>query len=207
MIQIIAGQRTTENRLRHYDRLGGFPDGVVALGDAVCAFNPVYAQGMTAAALGAEVLDRWLRQESSHRGPGRSVSSGPNTSCKQGRTCPWRRSPCTPASRTRASSPVTSSASLASRRGSSGRPQESPNSPQVPPRNRSASPLGFSQDRGASHPNFAGDDDRSGRPLPPAWDGVAEGHVRREHVALGAGSTRATARRTGVAGEPGQPVS
>jgi 2-polyprenyl-6-methoxyphenol hydroxylase-like FAD-dependent oxidoreductase len=68
----IAGQRATENRLRHYDRLGGFPDGVVALGDAVCAFNPVYGQGMTAAALGAEVLDRWLRESSSHRGPGRS---------------------------------------------------------------------------------------------------------------------------------------
>jgi 2-polyprenyl-6-methoxyphenol hydroxylase-like FAD-dependent oxidoreductase len=71
MIQIIAGHRATENRLRHYDRLGDFPDGVVALGDAVWAFNPVYAQGMTAAALGAEVLDRWLREES-YRGPGRS---------------------------------------------------------------------------------------------------------------------------------------
>ena len=41
-------------------------------------------------------------------------------------TSPWRRSPRTPASRTRASSPITSSASSASRRGSSGRPQESP---------------------------------------------------------------------------------
>ncbi|MBV8611036.1 MAG: hypothetical protein JO034_26700, partial [Singulisphaera sp.] len=68
----IAGQRATENRLRHYDRLGRFPDGVVAVGDAVCAFNPVYGQGMTTAALGAEVLDCWLQQgESSHRGPGR----------------------------------------------------------------------------------------------------------------------------------------
>jgi 2-polyprenyl-6-methoxyphenol hydroxylase-like FAD-dependent oxidoreductase len=67
----IAGQRATENRLRHYDRLGQFPDGVVAVGDAVCAFNPVYGQGMTAAALGAEVLDRWLREGPPHRGPGR----------------------------------------------------------------------------------------------------------------------------------------
>ena len=66
----IAGQRATENRLRHYDRLRRFPDGVVAVGDAVCAFNPVYGQGMTAAALGAEVLHRWLRQ-ASDRGPGR----------------------------------------------------------------------------------------------------------------------------------------
>ena len=39
-----------------------------------------------------------------------------------------------PASRTRASSPITSSASSASRRGNSGRPQESPNRPQVPPK-------------------------------------------------------------------------
>jgi hypothetical protein len=64
------GQRATENRLRHYDRLEQFPDGVVAVGDAVCAFNPVYGQGMTAAALGAEVLDLWLRDESRRRNPG-----------------------------------------------------------------------------------------------------------------------------------------
>jgi 2-polyprenyl-6-methoxyphenol hydroxylase-like FAD-dependent oxidoreductase len=68
----IAGQRATENRRRHYERPNGLPEGVVAVGDAVCAFNPVYGQGMTAAALGAEVLDRWLREELSFRGPGRS---------------------------------------------------------------------------------------------------------------------------------------
>ena len=37
----IAGHRATENRLRHYDRLDQFPEGVVAVGDAVGAFNPV----------------------------------------------------------------------------------------------------------------------------------------------------------------------
>jgi 2-polyprenyl-6-methoxyphenol hydroxylase-like FAD-dependent oxidoreductase len=67
----IAGQRATENRIRHYDRVARFPEGVVAVGDAVCAFNPVYGQGMTAAALGAEVLDRWLQGESSQSGDGR----------------------------------------------------------------------------------------------------------------------------------------
>jgi 2-polyprenyl-6-methoxyphenol hydroxylase-like FAD-dependent oxidoreductase len=69
----IAGQRATENRLRHYDRLRPFPEGVVALGDAACAFNPVYGQGMTAAALGAEALDRWLREGSSRRGRARGL--------------------------------------------------------------------------------------------------------------------------------------
>jgi 2-polyprenyl-6-methoxyphenol hydroxylase-like FAD-dependent oxidoreductase len=67
----IISHRATDNRLRHYDRLGRFPDGVVAVGDAVCAFNPVYGQGMSAAALGAEVLDSWLREEG-HRSPGAS---------------------------------------------------------------------------------------------------------------------------------------
>jgi 2-polyprenyl-6-methoxyphenol hydroxylase-like FAD-dependent oxidoreductase len=67
----IAGQRATENRLRHYDRPGRLPDGVVPLGDAVCAFNPVYGQGMSAAALGAEVLDGWLREDG-HHSPGGS---------------------------------------------------------------------------------------------------------------------------------------
>ena len=67
----ISGQRATENRLRHYDCLKLFPEGVVALGDAACAFNPVYGQGMTAAALGAEVLDRWLQGGSSQLSPGR----------------------------------------------------------------------------------------------------------------------------------------
>ncbi len=43
----------------------------MAVGDAVCAFNPVYGQGMTAAALGAEVLDRWLQGDSSRLGLGR----------------------------------------------------------------------------------------------------------------------------------------
>jgi flavin-dependent dehydrogenase len=69
----IAGQRATENRQRHYERLKQFPQGVVAVGDAACAFNPVYGQGMTAAALGAEVLDRWLAEEPSDRGRGRGL--------------------------------------------------------------------------------------------------------------------------------------
>lgn len=59
----ISGYRRTQNRLRHYERLRDRPEGVVALGDAVCAFNPVYGQGMTASALAALALDASLRRQ------------------------------------------------------------------------------------------------------------------------------------------------
>lgn len=50
----------TENRLFHYEKLSKLPEGLVAIGDAVCAFNPIYGQGMTTAALEALTLDKCL---------------------------------------------------------------------------------------------------------------------------------------------------
>ena len=52
----ISGYRTMENRIRHFEKMKKWPRRLVTLGDGVCAFNPVYAQGMTMAAIGAELL-------------------------------------------------------------------------------------------------------------------------------------------------------
>ena len=68
----IYGYRYAENRLRHFDRLKRSPEGFIALGDAVCQFNPVYGQGMTVAALGGVLLDRCLRAHL-RRHPGRDM--------------------------------------------------------------------------------------------------------------------------------------
>jgi 2-polyprenyl-6-methoxyphenol hydroxylase-like FAD-dependent oxidoreductase len=55
--------RSTANVWRHYERLTRWPDGFIAMGDAVCAFNPVYGQGMSVAAKEAVVLDTYLREQ------------------------------------------------------------------------------------------------------------------------------------------------
>jgi 2-polyprenyl-6-methoxyphenol hydroxylase-like FAD-dependent oxidoreductase len=48
--------RATGNKWRRYDRLPAAPQGIVFVGDAICAFNPFYGQGMSAAAGSALLL-------------------------------------------------------------------------------------------------------------------------------------------------------
>lgn len=49
--------------VRHrYERLDSLPEGLLALGDAACVFNPIYAQGMTVAAIESLVLRSHLER-------------------------------------------------------------------------------------------------------------------------------------------------
>ncbi|MGO1050305.1 FAD-dependent oxidoreductase [Crossiella sp. CA198] len=58
----IAQYSRAVNRRVHYHRLRHWPAGLLVLGDAVCAFNPIYGQGMAVAALEARLLDRILNR-------------------------------------------------------------------------------------------------------------------------------------------------
>jgi 2-polyprenyl-6-methoxyphenol hydroxylase-like FAD-dependent oxidoreductase len=49
-----------ESVRRHFDHVADFPDGIIPVGDAICRFNPIYGQGMSAAAKEAVLLHRLL---------------------------------------------------------------------------------------------------------------------------------------------------
>lgn len=59
----VYGYRRTENRQLHYEKVSRRPERLLVMGDAAVAFNPAYGQGMSVAAIEANLLDTWLRDQ------------------------------------------------------------------------------------------------------------------------------------------------
>nr|WTB28341.1 hypothetical protein OG781_01025 [Streptomyces sp. NBC_00830]WTB35741.1 hypothetical protein OG781_45555 [Streptomyces sp. NBC_00830] len=74
-LDVIRPYRGTVNRRRHFERLP-LPDGFVAVGDAVAAMNPVYAHGMSVAALGAKTLADEARRRGCTEGLSTAAQAG-----------------------------------------------------------------------------------------------------------------------------------
>jgi 2-polyprenyl-6-methoxyphenol hydroxylase-like FAD-dependent oxidoreductase len=64
----INGFRSTLNRRRHFESLTRWPERFVVVGDAACAFNPVYGQGMSVSAMTAIALRQGLQEHAQGRG-------------------------------------------------------------------------------------------------------------------------------------------
>lgn len=65
-----CGYRQTQNRMRHYERLPRYLEGLLVSGDAAYTLNPVYTQGMTAAVTASLALDHSLSRHISQHRPG-----------------------------------------------------------------------------------------------------------------------------------------
>ena len=61
-VSSVHGHRGLINRWRHYERWRPGLRGFIAVADAACIFNPVFAQGMTVAAVSASILRNALEK-------------------------------------------------------------------------------------------------------------------------------------------------
>ncbi|MBD2868597.1 FAD-dependent oxidoreductase [Paenibacillus arenilitoris] len=63
------GFRVPELYCHRYEQMSRWPAGLLALGDAYCIFDPIFGQGMTMAAIEAEILEACLRERCGSAGP------------------------------------------------------------------------------------------------------------------------------------------
>jgi 2-polyprenyl-6-methoxyphenol hydroxylase-like FAD-dependent oxidoreductase len=63
MLGPVANFHLAESRRRDYHAVRRLPAGVASVGDAVASFNPIYAQGLSSAALHAACLSAYLRSD------------------------------------------------------------------------------------------------------------------------------------------------
>ena len=61
-ISPVYGSRSTYNIRYHYEKLKRIPENYILIGDAVCSFDPVIGQGMSMAAVEAQLLNTHLAQ-------------------------------------------------------------------------------------------------------------------------------------------------
>jgi flavin-dependent dehydrogenase len=64
----VHGSGRTENRRRFFERVPRWPDRFLVMGDAVCAFNPSYGQGISVSATCAVLVDQALKSATGYAG-------------------------------------------------------------------------------------------------------------------------------------------
>ncbi|MBM6384912.1 NAD(P)/FAD-dependent oxidoreductase [Paenibacillus sp. FSL K6-2862] len=68
-IGLPRGFRVSELSRQHFEQMQQWPTGLLVMGDAFCQLDPVYGQGMTLAAMEAEILETSLRHQLIHLQP------------------------------------------------------------------------------------------------------------------------------------------
>jgi 2-polyprenyl-6-methoxyphenol hydroxylase-like FAD-dependent oxidoreductase len=74
--QAIRHYRFPASQWRHFERLPHLPRGILPMADALCRFNPIYGQGMSAAAMQARLLQDALRRAAAEGDPIAAAQAG-----------------------------------------------------------------------------------------------------------------------------------
>ena len=84
----IAHHRFPASVQRHYEEVSNL-DRFIAIGDALCTFNPIYAQGMSAAARQAKLLGDVLSEHSSQGRESDGIAADFYSKAKELNNTPW----------------------------------------------------------------------------------------------------------------------